>query len=246
MSNSDIIIVNNIKYIIKNKNDIIQKTLLNGNQWNNNIVLIIGSLIKKYNLKHFVNIGSHIGTIALPISKYITKVTAVEPFPPNYQHFLEHLKLNNVTNIESFNYAMGNKEEKVFFLDLKNERFRNNSGGMHVVTDDDIKKNRLSASLHSKKYSNTIKKFDNLSISKFDIILIDVEGREYEMLKGGEKKISKNRPIIIIEIWDNLKRKKENLETSQEEVFNYIISLGYKLLNKSSNDHTFIPEDLKI
>ena len=104
----------------------------------------------------------------------------------------------------------------------------------------------MSASLHSKKYSNTIKKFDNLSISKFDIILIDVEGREYEMLKGGEKKISKNRPIIIIEIWDNLKRKKENLETSQEEVFNYIISLGYKLLNKSSNDHTFISKDLKI
>ena len=90
MSNSDIIIVNNIKYIIKNKNDIIQKTLLNGNQWNNNIVLLIGSLIKKYNLKPFVNIGSHIGTIALPISKYITKVTAGEPFPPNYQHFLEH------------------------------------------------------------------------------------------------------------------------------------------------------------
>ena len=191
MRNSDIIIVNNIKYIIKNKNDIIQKTLLNGNQWNNNIVLIIGSLIKKYNLKHFVNIGSHIGTIALPISKYIEKVTAVEPFPPNYQNFLENLKIKNINNIKFFNFAIGNKEEKGFFLDLKNERFRNNSGGMHVVTDDDIKKNRLSASLHSKKYSNTIKKFDNLSISKFDIILIDVEGREYEMLKGGEKKFLK-------------------------------------------------------
>ena len=71
MSKAETVIVNNIKYLIKNSKDIIENTLVKGNQWNNDILLLIGLLIKKYDLKHLVNVGSHIGTVALPISKYI-------------------------------------------------------------------------------------------------------------------------------------------------------------------------------
>ena len=46
--------INEIKYVIKNDNDLIQKFLLNNKQWNNNILLIIGQLIKRFNLSaHF-------------------------------------------------------------------------------------------------------------------------------------------------------------------------------------------------
>ena len=38
-----------------------------------------------------------------------------------------------------------------------------------------------------------MKKFDDLPIEKFDIMLIDVEGREYDVIKGGYQKISKNK-----------------------------------------------------
>ena len=38
---TDISEINGIKYFIKNKNDIIQKTLLNRIQWNNHILLLI-------------------------------------------------------------------------------------------------------------------------------------------------------------------------------------------------------------
>ena len=134
--------INNIKYLIKNKNDIIESTLLRGIQWNNNIILLIGICIKKYNLKHFVNIGSHIGTVALPISKYIKKVTAIEAFPPTYKRLLEHIKLNKIKNIETFNLALGDKESKVYFLDPNHPRIQNNSGGMHAITEEDIRENR--------------------------------------------------------------------------------------------------------
>ena len=73
--------INEVKYIIKNENDLIQKSLLNNQQWNNNILLTIGQLIKQFNLKHFLNIGCHIGTVSLPVSKYIEKVTAIEAYP---------------------------------------------------------------------------------------------------------------------------------------------------------------------
>ena len=90
--------INEIKYVIKNENDLIQKFLLNNRQWNNNILHIIGQLIKRFNLKHFLNIGCHIGTVALPLSKYIEKVTAIEAYPMTFKHLEEHIKINGLSN----------------------------------------------------------------------------------------------------------------------------------------------------
>tara|TARA_B100000029_G_scaffold170524_1_gene166790 strand:+ start:5566 stop:6306 length:741 start_codon:yes stop_codon:yes gene_type:complete len=246
MKKLNTVVINEIKYIIKNNSDLIENTLSRGFQWNNDILLLIGLLVKKYKLKHLVNVGSHIGTVVLPISKYIKKVTAFEPFPPTFQHFMEHIKLNKIQNVKSYNLALGDRETKVCFLDPNHERFKNNSGGMPAITDDDIKKNRLSSNFHSKKYQNTMKKIDNLPIEKFDIILIDAEGREYEIIKGGTERISKNKPIIIVEIWENQKRKFENMITTREDVISYIENLGYKLSKKINDNYVFFPENLKI
>ena len=98
--------INEIKYIIKNENDLIQKSLVNNIQWNNSILFIIGQLIKKFNLKHFLNIGCHIGTVALPLSKYIKKVTAIEAYPMTFKHLEEHIKINNIKNIQVFNLSL--------------------------------------------------------------------------------------------------------------------------------------------
>ncbi len=239
-------IVNNIKYIIKNENDIIQNTILNGNQWNNDIVLLIGYWIKKFKLDHFVNIGCHIGTVALPISKYIKKVTAIEPFPPSYKHFMEHIKLNDIKNIDSFNLAVGDKECQVYFLDPESERIKNNSGGIHAVTEDDIKKDRLSSDIHVKEFKNKMKKFDDLKIEKIDIMLIDVEGREYETILGAKNKISQFKPIIILEIWDNKKRKFEKLSNTKEDILKFFEDIEYNFIKKINDNYIFFPKDLKL
>ena len=91
-----------------------------------------------------------------------------------------------------------------------------------------------------------MKKLDDLKIEKFDIILIDVEGKENEMIKGATKKILKNKPIIIIEIWENKKRTLENMLTTKEHVIKNIVGLGYKLVKKFNDNYIFFPENLKI
>ncbi len=241
----DNIVINEIKYIIKNENDLIQKSLLNNVQWNNNILLTIGQLIKQFNLKHFINIGCHIGTVCLPVSKYIKKVTAIEAFPLTFMHLEENIKINKIKNIDTLNLAIGDENKKIYFLDSENERIKNNSGGMHVITQGDIDKKRLSSEIHSKKYNNEMKRLDDLNISNFDILLADVEGKEYELLKGGKSKINKYKPIIIIEIWNNKKRKLEKMLTSNEEIVNYIINLGYKLVNQIGDNYIFLPINKK-
>jgi len=241
---SEISEINGIKYLIKNKDDLIQKTLVNGVQWNNDVILLIARIQKKYDLKHCLNIGCHIGTLALPLSKYIKKVTAIEAYPPTFEHLNENIKLNDITNIESINLAVGNKNQEIYFLDESNDRIKNNTGGMHVITEEDIKYHRLSSGIHSKKIINQMKRLDDTNIKEFDILIIDVEGKEHELLLGGKEKILEYKPIILIEIWGNKKRQQENMTTTSEELIDHIKNLKYKLVSRFGDNYIFLPEHL--
>jgi FkbM family methyltransferase len=233
--------VNDISYIITNPNDIIQKTLLENKQWNNEIVEIIREFIKKYNLKHFLNIGAHIGTVSLPISKNIEKVTSIEAFNTTFCHLVSNINLNKITNITPINIAIGDKKETVNFL--KTDRIKNNMGGMHVITEMDKRYNLRSASIVDNSISCEMFPLDEVDeVDNFDIILVDIEGMDARFLQGAKNKILKNKPIIIIEIWDNNKRKIENMFISRENVIKHIVELGYTLYKSIDDDFIFIPK----
>ena len=240
--------INGIRYKITNKNDVIQSVLLSGKQWNSEIIDIIKLYISSKKLFYFLNVGTHIGTISLPISLCINKVTSVEAYPETYKHLLKNIKLNNITNINTYNLALGNSCEKIYFMGMDKiceveniNRVKNNTGGMHIFTENDIKQKRRSSNCSDKKITNKLEKLDNLNIDNFDIMLIDIEGSEYNFLLGAKEKIKKNKPIIIIEIWDNNKMKRENMDMTQEKTINYIISLNYKLVKQFNDDFIFEP-----
>ena len=88
-----------------------------------------------------------------------------------------------------------------------------------------------------------MKRLDDLNISNFDILLADVEGKEYELLKGGKNKIKMYKPIIIVEIWNNNKRNLERMQTKTDEIINYITNLGYKLAKQLGDNYIFLPEE---
>ena len=141
----------------------------------------------------------------MPISLCIDRVTAIEAYPETYKHLCENIQINNLSNIRTLNIAVGNSEEDIYFMSNENicpieniNRIINNSGGMHVFTENDIKNNIRSANLTDKKIKNRVVKMDNLEIDNFDIMLVDIEGFEYDFLLGAKEKILKNKPIIII------------------------------------------------
>jgi len=238
-------LINNIKYNIINENDTIQKTLLQGVQWNKWAYKTIKSLQKKHNLKNFLNVGSHVGCVSLPLANYFETVTCIEPFPPTYNLLTSNINLNNLSNVIAHNYALGaSNEEEIFFLNIADKRLTNNSGGMHCLTQDDIHNNRKSASLISKEYKSKMYRLDAADIGHFDIMLIDVEGTEYELFEGGIEKIKKFKPIIITEIWNDEKRKQENLPTTKQDVFDLLYNLGYTYESfgkERKTDFCFLP-----
>ena len=91
-----------------------------------------------------------------------------------------------------------------------------------------------------------MKMLDNLPCKNFDIMLIDVEGCEFEVFRGGERKIEEYKPIIITEIWGNKKRESENMQNSREEVINFICNKKYKLIKNFGDNYIFFPNHLKL
>ena len=229
---------NDIKYKIYNKDDEIQKYLIYNLQWNEPIYRIIKNLIQRYDLKHLVNVGSHIGTMAIPISYHINKVTAIEAHPQTYKHLQENISLNNCTNIQTYNNAVGATDDTAYFLSLDGPRLQNNNGGMHVITESDIKDNRRSASLTDKKYNINMIPLDTLNIIG-DIYLVDIEGSENEFLDGAIDSLRYCK-IIIIELWDDNKRKLENMTYSQNEMKDKIEDMGFTFKINISDDFIFI------
>jgi FkbM family methyltransferase len=239
--------INGIKYLIKNREDVIQRYLLSNRQWNEGVYKFIIDIIEEKNLTHFLNIGSHIGTIALPVSKKIKRVSCVEAYKPTYDHLIENIKLNKINNIKSYNFAVGNSEEDIYFMGedricpIENKnRLKNNSGGMHVFTQYEIDNKIRSSVLSDKKIKNKMHKLDNTEIDDFDILLVDIEGCEYDFLLGAKEKIMKNKPVLIIEIWNNSKRKLENMTSTREEVIDLILSMGYTYKGSNGEDFLFL------
>ncbi len=105
--------------------------------------------------------------------KFGAKVVAFEPLNDVFIELEKNINLNSV-DVEAYNVAIGNGEEIT----------GKSKGGMFSAGSDlKIKTERL----------------DNYSFDRIDLLKIDVEGFEYEVLKGAENTINKFKPRIIIE-----------------------------------------------
>jgi hypothetical protein len=96
-------------------------------------------------------------------------------------------------------------------MDDNNDRLKNNNGGMHVFTSKDLITGERSAS---------IAKLENLGIfsvpldNKIYLMLVD------KFLIGAEQTLKKDLPDLLIEIWNDDKRKYENYTaTNNSEYF---------------------------
>ena len=141
----------------------------------------------------FVDIGSNVGSVALPLAHQFksSKIYAVEPTFYAYKKLLKNVKLNpNLKNrIIPLNYFVSNKAKPS--TDHSSWNF-NKAEKKHHIHLGSLKK------INNKK----IISLDNLfkkAKHKIDFIKLDVDGFEYEVLKSGEKIIKRNKPVIHIE-----------------------------------------------
>ena len=144
-----------------------------------------------------VDIGAHIGRYTIIGSKRVGaqgKVVAIEAHPGNFEMLNRNIKLNQLTNVIPLNYAVYSKETKIkLYLP---------SGESGFTKYNTIMPNWI----------NTQEKFVEVNANTLDYLLqlnkirqeevnwikIDVEGAEFEVLKGATNVLSKSKDVAIL------------------------------------------------
>lgn len=158
-----------------------------------------------------IDIGANIGYHSIYMSKKFKKVYSFEPQKEIFHILNLNIKKNNITNIIAYNNAVGeqNKEIKLSC----NNNFIHNS----------IKK----IDENGCEITNMIKLDDIKELNNIGYIKIDVEGYEYNVLRGAINLINKNRPVIIFEEHNDIKIFNTPKSIKLLEELNYTV---YRLL----------------
>jgi FkbM family methyltransferase len=173
-----------------------------------------------------VDVGAHMGRYTIISSKRVGpngKVIAIEAHPDNFEMLNRNIKLNKLTNIIPLNYAVYSKETKLklylpdeelgytmhhsTMLNYVSTKYKIETEGKYV----EVNANTLDNLLFQQQ-----QKQNGISHENINWIKIDVEGAEFEVLKGATSILSKSKDIaLLIEVHgkDNYKPIVEFLKT---------------------------------
>lgn len=139
----------------------------------------------------FIDIGAHIGRYTIIGSKRIGangKVVAIEPHPDNFEMLNRNIRLNRLTNVTTLNSAVYDKEMRVK-LYLGDEL--GGSSGHSLIANAGEKFVEVNA--------NTVDYLlQSLGIREVNWIKIDVEGAEFEVLKGAHNVLANSKDLVLI------------------------------------------------
>lgn len=123
-----------------------------------------------------VDLGGHIGLVSIYLAKrypFLT-VRAFEPCPPNYQAFVENLKLNDVMNVTVDNVAITSDRRNLdLIVNLEN------SGGATANLADMRLPKHENFTVPSITLDDV---FERYGIGRCKLLKIDCEGSEHEIL----------------------------------------------------------------
>lgn len=154
----------------------------------------------------YFDIGANNGYYyALRIAKTFpnTHVFAFEPNPKILLHLSKNVSFNRLNNIQIIAYALSdNVGLAQFAYEL--------GAGSHILKKKDDKSKQT-----IKVPTTTLDTYVKTNaIGSVDVIKIDIEGEEYNFLKGAESTLKTFSPILIIELRENLlNRNKVSVET---------------------------------
>jgi FkbM family methyltransferase len=143
-----------------------------------------------------VDVGAHIGRYTIVASKQVGqngKVIAIEADPSNFEILNRNIELNRLTNVTTLNYAAFSKEAKIkLYLPAGDIFTKYNtvmSDWIWVKPDDkfvEVNGNTLDNLVHETE------------IRQVNWIKIDVEGAEFEVLRGAHNLLLNNKNIVLL------------------------------------------------
>ncbi len=154
-----------------------------------------------------LDLGANIGIMTTYMATYRSnaKVFSFEPIPQNIATLKRIIKLFDLKNVEIFGVALGdsNGEVRMVMPVINDVRMQ---GLCHVAND-------TTGVDDGMLYSVPLKRLDDMPElntigMKISAIKIDVENFEYCVLSGAKNLLTRHRPVIYSELWENEVRTK--------------------------------------
>ena len=153
-----------------------------------------------------LDIGSNIGQWTRPLSKKFESVVCFEPNPNFRECFEKNIQEKNVL---LWPYGLSDKEHKA-------------------------KQDFNSTVLHEEDGDIDCRTLDSFGLTNVDFVKIDVDGFEIPLLNGARETLSKNDPVINIE----MKRdKRTDIVVKCESILK---DLGYKFQKRVKSDEVWL------
>lgn len=181
-----------------------------------------------------IDIGANIGTITIASAISVGssgRVYSIEAHPKIFQFLRGNIKQNKLTNVKSFNFAVGNKSKTIFFTNFA-------SDGQNRVTDNTSKTNVSQI------------RIDDIGIkeSEINLIKIDVEGYEKFVFLGANDILNKTNCILF----EAVKKNYQNFGYTFVDIYNILTNYKFQIYQLSekktvsllSSNYTPISEDL--
>lgn len=187
-----------------------------------------------------VDVGAHIGLYTIIASKHAKeqgKIVSIEADPDNFEVLSRNISLNGLSNVIALNCAAYSKKEKVkLYLSGKEKGFTKyntlmsgRSGSQFV----EVEANTVDYLLQS----NGIKQ------EGVNWIKIDVEGAEYEVLKGSTNILSQSKDISLLVEIHNLGNGENMYDTIVHFLNDYNFRNDFEKTYESGEKHVIFRKD---
>lgn len=172
------------------------------------------------------DIGTNVGDVALHAAKLVGEMGEIhcfEPDPRNYIRLDINLRLNKFTNIVSNQVGLGHEAGS-----FKIEVVESGNLGMNRIVSNELdhKDYRLVEIITLDSYVL------ETNMENIDLVKIDVEGFEYNVLKGSVNVVEKYHPVFFIELDNN------NLlgqEGSARQLILFLEKHGYDIIHAENH-----------
>ncbi|GAA5504908.1 FkbM family methyltransferase [Novipirellula caenicola] len=137
-----------------------------------------------------VIVGTHVGTIAIPIADQCKRLIAFEANPETFELLSMNMAINQCTTMTAHNLAVSNRECELKFL--INQA---NSGGSKIVPE-----NKTFNYYYDSPKEVTVKGVAGdtlIDAESIDLMVMDIEGSEYFALQGMPRALSVTKTLIV-------------------------------------------------
>lgn len=158
----------------------ISYTMRQGQIWDKEVIDYIKENIADKEL-NMVDVGVEVGSYSIMLCDHFKKITGFEPNLNNYKVFSHTIKINGIDNIELHNKGCGAINSVCSLTSKNSDQISVGQGTIPLVT------------------------LDSLDLDNCKFLKIDVEGHEFEVLKGAKNFINKHKPYIYLETHPGIK-----------------------------------------